>query len=256
MNNSGDVAEQMIRMSIEGVESAVKVTGTASKEIVLLLIAALKSGEKNNLKLKGAARLKSMLKSGKSLDIFSIKDSELAQFSKAAKEYGIVYCALRSGKNSPDGICDVMVKTEDAPRISRIIERYKIATVSRTGTESEFSTEKAAREAYTAPEPKAKDMAGTEKLLDELLGEAESKTKPAKSGKEQAGSPPFHKSAPKKFPSEPIFGNNEMPEKATSSKPSVKKELRDIKVARTNKAVLQNQPKHNKTKSKKMKGNR
>jgi hypothetical protein len=42
MNHSGDAAEQIVRMSLEGVEVAAKITGTAAKELAVFLVAALK----------------------------------------------------------------------------------------------------------------------------------------------------------------------------------------------------------------------
>lgn len=44
MNTSGDAAEQVVRLSLEGVEVAAKITGSAAKEVSALLIAALKTG--------------------------------------------------------------------------------------------------------------------------------------------------------------------------------------------------------------------
>lgn len=173
MNHSGDAAEQIVRMSLEGVEVAAKITGSAAKEIALLLMAALKSNN-GNLKLKGKARLTSMLKSGKPLEIFSVKESDLKQFVTGAKEYGIVYCVLRNPKNSPDGLCDVMVKADDAPKISRLVERFHFATVDKAKIEHELVAERAAREGAVPEAPAsgqaAPDVGDTEKLLDELLG--------------------------------------------------------------------------------------
>ena len=87
MNHSGDAAEQIVRMTLEGAEVALRVTGTAAKEIALLLIAALKSPDKttSDIKLKGKERLNSMLKSGKALEIFSVKERDLRAFVKEAK---------------------------------------------------------------------------------------------------------------------------------------------------------------------------
>ena len=57
MTNSGDAAEQVVRMTLQGVEIAAKITGSAVKETALLLIAACKkTGNKDKLKLKGKAR--------------------------------------------------------------------------------------------------------------------------------------------------------------------------------------------------------
>lgn len=38
MNNGGDAAEQVVRLSLEGFEVAAKLTGTAAKELTVLLI--------------------------------------------------------------------------------------------------------------------------------------------------------------------------------------------------------------------------
>ena len=63
MNNGGDAAEQVVRLSLEGFEVAAKLTGTAAKEMTVLLISVLKQEQKT----KGKARLTNMLKSGKEL---------------------------------------------------------------------------------------------------------------------------------------------------------------------------------------------
>ena len=59
MSYSGDAAEQVVRMSLEGVEVAAKITGAGAKEIALLLYAVLKDQKKT----KGKTRLTNMLRS-------------------------------------------------------------------------------------------------------------------------------------------------------------------------------------------------
>ena len=187
MNHSGDAAEQIVRMTLEGVEYAVRITGTAAKEIALFLLAALKSPDKgagSNIKLKGKERLNSMLKSGKPLEIFSVKERDLRTFVKEAKQYGIVYCVLRNKNQTPDGLCDIMVKADDAPKISRVIERFKFATIDKAKIESEIiaartdkaadtPTEEKSAEAIVSDiigdEPEAPDKDDTEKLVDDPL---------------------------------------------------------------------------------------
>ena len=68
MNPGGDAAEQVVRLSLEGVEVAAKITGNGAKNIALLLYATLKQEQKT----KGKARLTSMLKSGKELKVYTI----------------------------------------------------------------------------------------------------------------------------------------------------------------------------------------
>jgi len=181
MSQSGDAAEQIVSMSLDGIEFAARITGTAAKEIAIMLIAALKN-KNSTLKPKGKARLVSMLKSGKPLEVFSVKESDLRKFMQGAKQYGIVYCALRDKKNSPDGLCDILVKADDAPKISRLVERFHFATVDKGRIESELVAEMANRTADTtaqdSAEPEAPEPFDTERLLDELLGTQEGKAIP------------------------------------------------------------------------------
>ena len=71
MNTAGDAAEQIVRMSLNGVEVAAKITGTGAKELAMMIYAILK-GQK---KTKGKTRLTSMLRSEKPLKVFAVKDS-------------------------------------------------------------------------------------------------------------------------------------------------------------------------------------
>ncbi|MDR0292786.1 MAG: PcfB family protein [Oscillospiraceae bacterium] len=294
MNHSGDAAEQIVRMSLEGVEVAAKITGSAAKEIALFLLAALKSPDKkSNLKLKGKARMASMLKSGKALEIFSIREDDLRKFAQGAKQYGIVYCVLRNTKNSPDGLCDIMVKADDAPKISRLVERFQFATVDKAKIESEIVAERAERaaadmEVTPGAEPEAPDINDTDKLLDELLGPDEGRAEPDIPEPEKADAPGKEPPTPRPLAdggpeplnsnqSEPSSGNRKNSAKRSSSKPSVKEELREITAAikakeadapkrderpaddKAKKApatTTHKQPQRGKNKSKKQKGSR
>jgi hypothetical protein len=240
MNHSGDAAEQIVRLSLEGVEVAARITGTAAKEIAVLLIAALKNDSKH-LKTKGKARLTAMLNSGKPLEIFSVKESDLKTFTQQAKKYGVVYCALRDSKNSPDGMCDILVKADDAPKINRIVERFKFATVDKAKIESEIVAARA--EQAIDAEPEAPDLVDTEQLLDDLLGTDEGQVEPdtpeavqaephiaeAEDARPLASGGELPPTSP---PSEPISESKNKSARATSTKPSVREELREIKAAR------------------------
>jgi len=293
MTHSGDAAEQVVRMTLQGVEIAAKITGSAAKETALLLIAALKkNGNKDKLKLKGKARLTSMLKSGKALEIISIKERDLPKFSEGAKEYGIVYCVLRNTKTGPDGLCDVMVKADDAPKISRLVERFNFATVDKAKIESEIVADMNARsdKGKSDEMPDAPDKNDTEKLVDDLLGITEGKAEPDKPELEKAEPTKPHEAKQeyrpliqrgqereKSSPSEPTSEHKKKPEKTSLSRPSIKNEIRVLKAERKQrdqdsvkrderddgaksknkqKTSKHKQPKNNKSKSKKMKGNR
>lgn len=240
MNHSGDAAEQIVRLCLEGVEVAAKITGTAAKEVAAFLIAALKNKD-SKLKTKGRARLNAMLKSGKALDFFAVKQSDLKKFAEGAKQYGIVYCVMRHTKNDPNAMCDIMVKAEDAPKINRVVETFKFATVDKARIESEIIQSKAERTQGAKPaagaEQAVPDKNDTEKLLDDLLGNDEGKATPEAEkggGKEaQTQKNPEAAKTAKARPSEPTSTHRSKSAGGTSSeKPSVKEEIREIKATR------------------------
>ena len=113
MNTSGEAADQVVRMSLEVGEAALKISGTGAKHLAVMLYVVLKEKKKT----KGRVRLETLVKSGRPLTVFSVKESDLKQFVQEAKRYGVLYCAVRNPRGSSDGLVDVIVKEEDAPRI-------------------------------------------------------------------------------------------------------------------------------------------
>ena len=130
MSYSGE-AEQVVRISLNGAEVAAKLTGAAAKNIAVMLYAVLKDQHRT----KGKMRLSHMLRSGKELKVFAVKDGDLKKFCEAAKKYGVLYCVLKD-KNAKDGISDVMVRAEDASKINRIMERFRLSTVDRASVKA------------------------------------------------------------------------------------------------------------------------
>ena len=170
MYNSGDAAEQVVRISLEGTEVALKLTGSAAKNIAAMLYTVWKNRDKN--KTKGHQRLSAMLKSGKELKVFTVSEEHLKQFALEAKRYGVVYCALRGKERSADGMVDIMVRAEDASKINRIVERFKLATVDTVSIKRDIEQSKADKTAPSAPEQEKPDKAADDRLLDDLLQKA------------------------------------------------------------------------------------
>ena len=81
MNNGGDAAEQVVRLSLEGFEVAAKLTGSAAKNVALLLVSVLKQEQQT----KGKARLTNMIKSGKELKVFFYPEQRLGTVHQTGK---------------------------------------------------------------------------------------------------------------------------------------------------------------------------
>lgn len=233
MNTGGEAAEQIVRMSLEGFEVAAKITGAGAKNIAILLYSILKEEKKT----KGKARLTSMLRSGKELKVFTVKNGDLKKFTQEAKRYGVLYCVLADRKNKdPNAEVDVIARAEDASKISRIVERFNLASVDTASivTEVEKSRDtkaadgKDAKDGQPEPDVGVQEKAEKDRLLDALMGKPVQK-------EENAPNPSVAKT--EKSPlSEPT---SEQPKKSAegatmtkTEKPSVKEELRKIKESR------------------------
>ena len=248
MNTSGEAADQVVRISLEVGEAALKISGTGAKHLAVMLYAVLKEKKKT----KGRVRLETLVKSGRPLTVFSVKESDLKQFVQEAKRYGVLYCAVRNPKGSSDGLVDVIVKEEDAPRINRIVDRFQFASVTeaakikteieRTRAEkakagkSEKQEKKPEKQGQAEPEKDYPQKSKEDQLMDELFGEPVKKE-----GKEQ--NPSLAKTTKSRL-SEPTSKKQEKTAEGTSKlfvpekpeKPSVRKELREIQNARKKEA--------------------
>ncbi|MCU6708039.1 DUF3801 domain-containing protein [Paenibacillus sp. J5C_2022] len=184
--SGNEAADQVVSMSLRGIEVMAKISGEGAKHLAVYLFAVLQ-GQKQT---RGRTRLENLLRSGKELKVFAVRNEDLPTFCKEAKRYGVLYCALRDKKNV-DGLCDVMVRAEDASKINRIVERFQLATVDTASIKQEIEQARQeklpdsleaerAMEAATPEEhePVTKEQEATspvisEEFLDELLGKQE-----------------------------------------------------------------------------------
>ena len=262
MSYSGDAAEQVVRLSLETGEVAVKLAGEGAKQLAILLYAILREQKKT----KGKTRLTNMLRSGKELKVFAVKDSDLQLFCREAKKYGVLYCVLKD-RDATDGLTDIMVRAEDASKINRIFERFNLATVDMAEVRREIEQSRQEQQNDTPEAPAAAEPM-TEQEVDELLdamfspapeqeGElpVPERTAPKQDKDEfleavlgasptreegQAENPTegriekSRQSEPTSKPKEPTApGTSEAQER---SRPSVRKELNDIKAEQREKA--------------------
>ncbi len=230
MSYSGDAAEQVVRMTLEGAEVAAKITGAGAKQVAILLYAILREQKKT----KGKTRLTNMLRSGKELKVFAVKDTDLQRFCMEAKKYGVLYCVLKD-KTANDGITDIMVRAEDASKINRIFERFQLATVDMGSVKSEIqrSREEKAAEDIAAPERTQPDK--DEAFLDALLQPAPNKEEGQTQNPTEARVAKSRQSEPTSAPKEPAAKG--ISDEPARSRPSVRQELNEIRDEQRQKAA-------------------
>ena len=232
MAYSGDAAEQVVRISLDGVEYIIKIAGAGAKNLASLLLAAIETKKSTppTLKVSGSERLKRMIQSGEPLDVFSVREKDLRTFMKESKTYGIVYCSLRAEKPSPDGTVDFLVRQADSPRINRIIERLEYSAIDIGSTKTEKGAEPPVPDKFDNPE--------VDSFLDDIMpneGKSTEKqnqaTQPPDSRKSvpEVEEPFFSTARTSENPSEHGLDTSNRHDERTTEPASVKEEIRQIR---------------------------
>lgn len=241
MNTSGEAADQVMRMMLNGAEVLVKLSGSGAKNAAVLLYSIAREQKKT----KGAARLESMLRSGKPLKVYTFRDSDLPKFKEVAKQYGILYTILKE-KDKTDGVFDVMVRAEDESKIARITERFNLAQVDVATLRAEIVKEQEEKkendqEAQNPPETEHPEKNDSEKLADEMLAKPIQREEPTVENPTAARSDKNPKASPEVLsehssePAKPQSDRSMTQEGKADRKPSVKKKIEDIKKRREEK---------------------
>ena len=204
MNTSSDAAEQLVRISLNTVEVAAKITGNGAKNVAVMLYAIMKDQKQT----KGKTRLNNMLKSGQPLKIYAVRDEDLQKFCTEAKKYGVLYCVLKD-KNAEDGMTDIMVREFDASKVNRIFDRFNLANVDMASIQTEIEKSR---------EEKVVDK--SEEFLDRLLSaesqkERKQNSHPARSEKTNL--------------SEHSLNTTNNPKSQASTKKSVRQKLNEFR---------------------------
>ena len=132
--NGGDSAEQIVHIMFQGMDIALRLTGSATKNLAQLLIMATKN-EKVKVQ-RGETSLVKLLREGKELRTYRMKVEDLPAFKRQAKPYGILFAAVKDTRTD-DGYCDLILRSEDIPRFNTVIENMGL-----TGVDKETDSKK------------------------------------------------------------------------------------------------------------------
>ena len=115
-------AVQIIRVTYDGIEIAMKVTTGATRAMqkALDLIVGMLAYEKT----MGKTTLKGLLAKGGDIQVLSFADEDLRKFKKMEKKYGILYSVMPDA-NRKDGLTEVMFHSEAAPRVRMMSQKLQ-----------------------------------------------------------------------------------------------------------------------------------
>ena len=242
MNYGSDPADQIVRLSLDGTEMVLKLSGLAAKNFALFVYAILNDQQK----VRGKTKLVRMLKERRPFKFFTVPEDRMKEFAREAKDHGLLYTAIRN-KQRP-GQIELVVFADDAAKVNRILDNMGLDFVKAQSGEARFE-EPEKEQNQEAPEqdapggeqpPETQTVQTPDGAVDFEVGAAEEafnftgedgaqkEQEPENftPGREQTDAAPAEKSPSE--PSSPSSGSSSGGS-GGEQKPSVKKELEDIR---------------------------
>ncbi len=114
----GEAADQMVRMMLSGTEVAVRLSGSALKNLLALTM-ALASNRKT---LSGKVNMGKMLRETRDLRRFPMTPEQYKQFKKLAKKHKLLFSVIKD-KDDKGKVLDVILPVTELERANAIFER-------------------------------------------------------------------------------------------------------------------------------------
>ena len=114
----GEAADQMVRMMLSGTEVAVRLSGSALKNLLALTMALAH----NRKTLSGKVNMGKMLRETRDLRRFLMTKQQYKQFKKLAKKHKLLYSVIRD-KDDRGQLVDVILPVTELDRANAIFER-------------------------------------------------------------------------------------------------------------------------------------
>ena len=150
----GEAADQLVRMMLSGSEVAVRLSGSAIKNVLALTMALAKKHKT----ISGKVNLAKMLKETRDVRRFAMSPEQYQQFRQRAGKQKILFSAIRDSDNKGK-VVDVIMPVTEIDRANMIFERIRYTgqpEQARQGAPSEEqdapSKEQEARVGQEAPQ--------------------------------------------------------------------------------------------------------
>ena len=214
MNLGSEPADQIVRYTLEGAEVALKLSGLAAKNFAVFVYAVLKDQKKT----RGKTHLVRMLKEQRPLKFFTVPFGQMREFAQEAKKRGLLFVPIRNKQNPSE--VELVVFADDAAKVNRVMDRLNLDFVKSQagGAAPEHPEQQAPVQTESVPMENGPVEFAVGGMEDEFSVPA--RQEPAANfTPEEPGRSPSGNSSPSKDGS-PI---------SPGPKPSVKKELQEIR---------------------------
>lgn len=199
MDVSGEVADLMLKESIEATEKTVKLTASGIKNVAALLIALAQADRQ----IIGKTSVKKLTKDPAPAVVLPLKSGDIDQFSKLAKQYGVTYIIARP-KGKEGGDVDIISNEKYSPQLNALYQAmgYPLPEQQAQGKETAAKEDAAKKAVPRVPQGKSSPERGSGSKAQTRTPEpAQSEGRPSVRGRLaalQAASKGMEKSVPVK----------------------------------------------------------
>ena len=124
----GSEVEQLMYVTFQGVELALRLSGSGIKNLAQLIIAASKDDGRLNMRRGEVRDVASLLRENKPLVTYKIDIDDIKRFRQLSKQYGLLYTVVKDAK-SEDFMCTVILKEEEVPMLNNIIKDMGLQSI-------------------------------------------------------------------------------------------------------------------------------
>lgn len=114
----GEAADQLVRMMLSGGEVAVRLGGSATKNLLAMSLALAKS----HRKISGRVRMGKMLQQTRDLRVFPMTQEEYREFRHKAREPKLLYAAIQNSRD-PNSMVDVVMPATEVERANLVFQK-------------------------------------------------------------------------------------------------------------------------------------
>jgi hypothetical protein len=165
MPNGGNEAEQIMHIAFQGVELALKLTGSGTKNLAQLIYSMSKDEKNLNTRSGQVRSVQQLLRENKPLHTYQIKMDDIKKFRGLAKQYGVLFTIVKDIR-SKDSMCTVILKEEEVPMLNQVLDDMGLK-------ESRPSSEKDSRDTFNA---KKNDIRSRESSINMTKSTGENKS--------------------------------------------------------------------------------
>ena len=113
---NGEAADEVVRMALNGTEVAIRLTGSAAKNLAAILVA----WSKNHKKVYGRTSIMKLLRSGEELQVLSLTKEQYKEFKASARRQ-VLFAPFVDTKSENEKV-DVVIAAKSIPLVNHILE--------------------------------------------------------------------------------------------------------------------------------------